>query len=37
MEVSCGSFTGHGTLVEVVMFSIGMWVIVPDLLWDSGA
>ena len=25
-----------GTLVEVVTFSIGMWVSVPDLLWHSG-
>ena len=26
-----------GMLVEVVMFNIGMWVSVPDLLWHSGA
>ena len=26
-----------GMLVEVVMFSIDMWVSVPDLLWHSGA
>ena len=26
-----------GTLVEVVMFSVCMWVSVPDLLWHSGA
>ena len=25
------------TLVEVVTFSISMWVGVPDLLWHSGA
>ena len=25
-----------GTLVEMVMFSISMWVSVPDLLWNSG-
>ena len=25
------------TLVEVVTFSIGMWVSVPNMLWHSGA
>ena len=29
-------YTLSGTLVEVVMFNIGMWVSVPDLLWHSG-
>ena len=37
MEVSCSSLTGHGTLhfgkymlVEMVTFSVGMWVSVSD-------
>ena len=29
--------TLSGMLVEVVTFSIGMWVSVPDPLWHSGA
>ena len=28
--------TLNSTLVEMVMFSMGMWVSVPDLLWHSG-
>ena len=28
--------TLSGTLIEVFMFSIGMWVSVPDPLWHSG-
>ena len=28
--------TLSGMLVEVVIFTIGMWVCVPDLLWHSG-